>query len=60
MDTTKSRVNSGAPEEWAVPVPLMAPFVLLLNDTSIQSHHKECHAWLSFLLLPDYYDKWIG
>jgi hypothetical protein len=31
----KSGVNSGIPEELAVPVPIVTPFVLQLNDTNI-------------------------
>ena len=34
-DRPKQRMNSGAPEGSAVPAPLVAPVVLLLNDTNI-------------------------
>jgi hypothetical protein len=36
----KTGVNSGAPEEWAFPVPLVATVVLLFNDTNISLHRN--------------------
>lgn len=36
--TKKTGVHSRAPEELAVPVPLVAPFVLLLKHTNIILH----------------------